>query len=263
MAGRTALAILFLSAPSLQAAAQEGLLDLTLTQWFPGKMQGDLRGGSSGGAGTSADIDRLNATNDEGVTEFSATLRVPILPTGLYFSTFGGSFDGTSTPGGAISFEGINYPAGAPVRTDIVLRGYTLMLEFPLSTPSLAGNSLALALEGGIHWAAHEMELDGTPGKSDETLAGIIPMIGARASMQLAGTFQLYARLHWISTGDWNGFRAQITDATAEVRLVRGYFVIGVGYRIMRLAVEETSSSNPNTLEAVLQGWTLSVGGWF
>lgn len=247
--------------PSLAHAQGDEIVGAQARVWWPqisGRFKGstDLIGGS-----------RVDLRNDlgldeskDGVFDVGFWLKVPLLPVRFIFTTYGGQFAATSRLQRTLIIDGNPYVIGTDVVTKIDLRAYTIMLDLGFDF-GVDPVTFHFGVQAGAHIFDDRIRVSGLGFQADEKLQGPIPMLGARASVVLFGTVEIFAQLEGISTfGKAGDLDAHYVDATFEVRWwILGHVGLGGGWRVIELFGERNTATDVDSFLMRFDGGFVSV----
>ena len=174
-------AALLLAASAHPAAAGPGFdVGARGVYWFP-SVSGDVDTGDG-----KIDLESDLGLDDEDFLGAEAFARV------AWFGARAGympiKFDATNTLPGDITFEGVTFPEGTDVSTEVELKTADLELAFAprLTVPWLANAQLGLLVKGKFVDGTVTLSTTGT--RVEQDLKGVVPMVGLLAGAGSRGT---------------------------------------------------------------------------
>ena len=238
-------------------AVQDVSVEVRARAWFP-QFEGITLADGDTLDGTQIDFDNLGIDSGETAPNLELVLRWPYV--GRFTVDYvRAGFEGEETTETNIIFDDAVFAPGTVVDASMEYQ----IASFAYGFEIYRGDSFRLELDVQALYFTAVTELDGGGVTAETTFEHLLVLPGARAEADLAPGWMAVLGIRGISfkwndvSLDWVEFHAGL-----EVRPWAGA-LLGAGYRLFALDVDDSSDSKAFDLEGTLDGLYLSIGWAF
>lgn len=229
------------------AYADDYSIGLKLRAWNA-TMDGGVQVDESSIVGTKLNVDKaLDLDKDSKTFEGQITFK-PSNNSRLDLNFWSNKFEGEKRITDAIVFNGQTYSVGTLVDTNLDLKVGTLTYEYLLPIPKIPAFTLQVGPLVGVKVISFDGELIAvdapTPFSESKSMTAPIPVVGARAFVEILGWFSAEAEIDGFKISNIQDIDATIIEASVEVttNLMAGLYV-GAGYHYFSVDVKDNGGS--------------------
>jgi outer membrane protein len=224
---------LLVAASALPAAAGPGFdVGARGVYWFP-SISGDVDTGDG-----KIDLESDLGLEDENFLGAEAFARVAWFGARAGFMPI--KFDATNTLPGDITFEGVTFPSGTDVSTELDVKTADVEIDFAprLTVPWLANAQLGLLVKGKFVDGTVTLSQGAT--KVEQDLKGVVPMVGVLAGAGvLKDRIRLDARVAGMAYGGHHLYEGDVCLSLVPFDLPVLDLALQGGYRFIDMDVED------------------------